>query len=272
MVEAEGPEGGLIAGRGAAATLRPGRMGDQVRVARHGPGDLAPWVEYVWMVRWEVPAPHDQAVIPQPVVHAAAENGRLLVHGVGQTSFRRQLVGTGHVVGAAFWAGGFRCFTSVPMNHLARRVAPAAELMGADDRELAVDLLDPTASDAALVDRLLGWLRERRPRRDEVAGEIGRLVELAEHDRSVTRADHLAAHAGVSLRTLQRQFGEYVGIGPKWVIRRFRLLDAAAAAHGGATVDWGSLAADLGFSDQAHLTRQFTAVVGRPPAAYRREA
>lgn len=265
-----GPE--APTGRGASATLRPSLMGDRIRVARHHPGQLAPWVEYVWTVRWEVPEPHEQAVIPQPVAHAAAEEGRLLVHGVGHTSFQRRLVGTGHVVGAAFRAGGFRCFTTESMDRLARRVVPAAELLGVDDRPLARDLLHPSATDAALADRLLGWLAEREPRDDPVAVEIGRLVDLAEHDHSLTRAEQVADLAGVSLRTLQRQFGDYVGIGPKWVVRRFRLLDAAAAAHGGADVDWAALADALGFSDQAHLTRQFTAVAGTPPAAYRRDA
>ena len=64
---------------------------------------------------------------------------------------------------------------------------------------------------------------------------------------------------------------EYVGIGPKWVIQRFRILDAAAAAHAGAVTDWAGLAHELGFSDQAHLTRAFTRVVGTPPATYARD-
>jgi AraC-like DNA-binding protein len=37
-------------------------------------------------------------------------------------------------------------------------------------------------------------------------------------------------------------------------------------------VDWADLAETLGFADQAHLTRAFTAVVGTPPATYQREA
>ena len=31
---------------------------------------------------------------------------------------------------------------------------------------------------------------------------------------------------------------------------------------------WGSLAADLGYADQAHLTRDFTATLGVPPSRY----
>ncbi|WP_346348757.1 helix-turn-helix domain-containing protein [Rhodococcus sp. T2V] len=96
------------------------------------------------------------------------------------------------------------------------------------------------------------------------------MVGGAQRRRDFVRADQLAAHAGCSLRTLQRLFTEYVGIGPKWVIQRFRILDAAAAAHSGERIDWSALAYELGFSDQAHLTRVFTQVVGTPPATYQR--
>ena len=43
---------------------------------------------------------------------------------------------------------------------------------------------------------------------------------------------------------------------------------AVAAAHSGAVTDWAALARELGFSDQAHLTRVFAQVVGTPPASY----
>jgi AraC-like DNA-binding protein len=41
------------------------------------------------------------------------------------------------------------------------------------------------------------------------------------------------------------------------------------AGDGGEAVDWAALAADLGYADQAHLTRDFTATVGVPPSRYR---
>jgi AraC-like DNA-binding protein len=39
-------------------------------------------------------------------------------------------------------------------------------------------------------------------------------------------------------------------------------------AEQGGRVDWAELAAVLGYADQAHLTRDFTAVIGVPPARY----
>lgn len=74
--------------------------------------------------------------------------------------------------------------------------------------------------------------------------------------------------AGVSLRTLQRRFREYVGPGPKWVVQRHRLLDVVQAANQDDDVDWSGLAAELGYTDQSHLIRHFTSVVGEAPARY----
>ncbi|MGC4933134.1 helix-turn-helix domain-containing protein [Gordonia sp. DT30] len=232
------------------------------------PADLAYWVDYTWIVRWTVTEPHVQQVIPQPVVHMAAEADRMWVHGVGENSFARTLAGDGQVVGVAFRAGGFRGFLDGPVSALTRSVRTVGDALGVDDRPLASRLLDPDRGDDDLAAIVTGWLRDLGPVVDPAIDEVASLVEAAEHDAEITRAEQLAHRGGVSLRTLQRQFGEYVGIGPKWVIQRFRMLDVAAVANAGGDVDWAETAVRLGFTDQSHLTRAFTRVVGTPPAAY----
>jgi AraC-like DNA-binding protein len=55
------------------------------------------------------------------------------------------------------------------------------------------------------------------------------------------------------------------------VINRFRVHEAAERAAGagpGTPIDWAALAADLGYSDQSHLVRDFTRAVGTPPDRY----
>jgi transcriptional regulator GlxA family with amidase domain len=74
--------------------------------------------------------------------------------------------------------------------------------------------------------------------------------------------------SGLSARTLQRLFADYVGVSPKWVMRRARLHEAAEHADSGEPVDWACLASDLGYADQAHLTRDFTFTIGIPPTRY----
>ncbi len=53
-----------------------------------------------------------------------------------------------------------------------------------------------------------------------------------------------------------------MGVGPKWVILRYRIHEALERAETDRTTDWAALAADLGYADQAHLVRDFTATVG----------
>ena len=254
------------------AILRPTEAEQAItvdRVAASAP--LARLVDYHWYVGWRTAEPHRQQVVPQPRVHLAAEDGRLLVHGISREPFFRTLSGTGHTIGAAFHPGGFRPFLGRSVGTVSGSVVPAGDLLGVDDRPVATYVLgDVTVPE--MVAALEEYLLALDPRPDPVVDDVRELVTAAESDRGITRAEQLADRASTSLRSLQRLFTDYVGVGPKWVIARFRILDAAAAAHSGEAVDWAALATELGFTDQAHLTRAFTSVVGTPPATYARQA
>jgi AraC-like DNA-binding protein len=254
------------------AILRPTEAERTITVERVAAGAaLAELVDYHWYVGWRATEPHRQQVVPQPRVHLAAEEGRLLVHGISREPFFRTLTGTGHTLGVAFHPGGFRPFLGRAVGGIAGTVQPAGDLLGLDDRPVAAHVLSDVGV-PEMVAALEAYLLAAAPQPDPVVAEVRALVAAAERDRGLIRAEQLADLAGTSLRSLQRLFTEYVGIGPKWVIARSRILDAAAVAHGGGPVDWSALATDLGFTDQAHLTRAFTSVVGTPPATYSREA
>jgi AraC-like DNA-binding protein len=106
------------------------------------------------------------------------------------------------------------------------------------------------------------------PEPDPAAEQAATLVARITDDPALRRVDQLSAASGISVRSLQRLFADYVGVGPKWVMRRARLHEAAAQADSGELIDWAALAADLGYADQAHLTREFTATIGVPPTRY----
>jgi AraC-like DNA-binding protein len=63
-------------------------------------------------------------------------------------------------------------------------------------------------------------------------------------------------------------FHRYAGVSPTWVLRRYRLLDAAETVRDGQPVSWAEIAAGLGYADQAHLITDFRAATGQTPAAY----
>ena len=72
------------------------------------------------------------------------------------------------------------------------------------------------------------------------------------------------------VRPLQQLFCSYVGVGPKWVINRYRLHEAVERLQGGAHINFAELAMDLKYFDQAHFNRDFRKLVGCSPAAYTR--
>lgn len=110
------------------AIVRPTADAPGFEVERVAPrADLAEFVDYHWLVRWSVPKPHRQQVVPQPRVHVAAEDGQLLVHGISRSPFYRTLTGHGHVLGAAFHAGGFRPLLKSSLGAISGTVQPGRD-------------------------------------------------------------------------------------------------------------------------------------------------
>jgi AraC-like DNA-binding protein len=60
-------------------------------------------------------------------------------------------------------------------------------------------------------------------------------------------------------------------LSPKWLIQRRRLHEAAGLLAAGEMPDLATVAARLGYADQAHLTRDFRTVTGMTPGEYARE-
>ncbi|POM27415.1 Transcriptional activator FeaR [Actinomadura rubteroloni] len=248
--------------------LYPDQHAPIVTVATYPPStDLAACVEYYWHVRWEAAEPYETKVLSHPNIHLVFEEPVPLVYGVDRSVFTRRLTGTGHVLGVRFLPGGFHPLWPGPAADLTDRRVPASSLLGPAVDELNARVLADPADTSVVEDFLRPRLAAPRPPGAADAAEIVRRITA---DPSLVRVDRLAADLGVSVRTLQRLFADHVGVSPKWVLRRARLHEAAARAHAGTAVDWAALASDLGYSDQAHLTRDFTAAVGVPPGRYAR--
>lgn len=79
------------------------------------------------------------------------------------------------------------------------------------------------------------------------------------------RVHEVAALVGLGERQLERLFDERVGIGPKALALVMRV--QALLTRVGPMSDWSRLAAELGWSDQAHLTRDLGRLAGVTPAA-----
>ncbi|MFE7464744.1 DUF6597 domain-containing transcriptional factor [Streptomyces sp. NPDC057499] len=258
---------------------------NQVRFRRREPApELRPYLEHYWLMDWDLSEPYASHLVPHPSVNLvfqryaddlspapfdveeAGDAGFAEVSGIGLGLFAQKLAGRGRVCGVQFRPGGFRPFApGRPVAEWTGRRLPVAEVFAPPAPASAV--LDPAEEDArvAALDR---YLLALGPEPDPQAARAMALVELVRTDRTVRRVDELARAEGLSPRSLQRLFAAYVGVGPKWVILRYRIHEALERAESERRVDWAALAAELGYSDQAHLIRDFTSTVGAPPTAF----
>ncbi|MFI0862459.1 DUF6597 domain-containing transcriptional factor [Streptomyces smyrnaeus] len=260
--------------------LAPGLLA-RVRFRRRLPAEpLRRWVEHYWLIDWDLEEPYVSQVVPHPCVNVVFERrgpadlapGTGLVAGVGTGVFSTKLEEIGRVCGVQFRPGGFRPFLTPPrpLSALTGRQLPLEEVFGSTE-DVPPRILTPDREDER-VTALDTFLLSLSPARDPAAERAMALAHRVRTDRSVLRVERLAADAGMSVRTLQRLFATYVGVTPKWTILRYRVHEAMEHATSHPETDWARLAADLGYSDQAHLVRDFTAAVGVTPSAYARAA
>ena len=160
---------------------------------------------------------------------------------------------------------------------------PSAELHAAEFDGVAVlgrsaIRLQDRVSEASRWDEAFGWiagyLSRAWGRRDDVGvrpevAHAWRLLELSGGRASVSS---LADQVGVTGRHLTTLFHREVGRSPKTVARLMRFERATAqiseSVRRYAMVDLAAVASHTGYSDQAHLTREFARFVGVPPGRW----
>jgi AraC-like DNA-binding protein len=269
--------------RDSRGILDPWLLRQRVHLSRYPAGPaLDALVDRFWAVRWDLPpgVTHRQQVLTHPganvsVGHANAREGQrqpgaveARLYGVARGLSTRVLVGQGWTVAAMTRPGGLGAFISGSAAEFTDRAVPLGQALGTDEAALLAEVTAGT-DEAARVARLAAALEQAQdPQRTVPAAEVAGVARLAEEDRAVQRLGDLCERAGTGPRTLQRMFLQFAGVSPTWVIRRYRLLEAAEAVREGNPVSWAEIAAGLGYADQAHLTRDFRAAIGQTPAAY----
>jgi len=242
------------------------------RHARHFPSDaLQGFIEHFWMVSWDLRGQQPQLAetLPYPSVHLVIENDSAEVIGVVTGKFTRLLEGQGRVFGVKFKPGAFFPFWKSPISQLSDKAIPVREAFGAAGESLtqAIRNEEEEAKRIAIAEE---FLRARLPEPDENVELINRIIDHVIADRNILQVDDLASLFNMNKRTLQRIFSQYVGVSPKWVIKRYRLHEAADLLASGKIVDWPKIALDLGYFDQAHFIKDFKTLVGKSPAEYAR--
>jgi AraC-like DNA-binding protein len=252
--------------------LRPVSTGGKLQHARLAASEpLRAVVQHFWSVRWDLRGanPFVPETLPHPNVHLVFEAEGARIVGVHTGRFTTRLEDSGWVFGVKFRPGAFRPYFGRSVAALRDRSAPIDEVFGTKGAALARQVSDlrGEAERAAAVER---FLNERKTPSDPNVERIGNIVDEIAENREIVSVEQVVELGRFGKRTLQQLFKSYVGVGPKWVINRYRLHEAVERLQEGAHISFTELAMELGYFDQAHFNRDFRKLVGCTPATFAR--
>jgi len=170
----------------------------------------------------------------------------------------RMVPGTA-IFGIRFPPGAGGPVMKVPLSRVRDQRVDLADLLPAAARRLPGDL-DPGTAAARLLD-LAGTLVTGSTADRDVA-HAARLLR----DPQV-RVEDVAAEVGLSLRQLRRRCDAAAGYGPKTLQRILRFRRFVSRIDSGQGTDLAAAAAEAGYADQAHLTRECARMSGLTPVA-----
>lgn len=231
---------------------------------------LAGHLRCSWLSETGNDAPaYSRRIIPDGCLDIILIGGeRLVVVGPATRAEPVALLPGARYVGVRFHPGAAPVLLGVPACDLLDRTVALDDVWGRGAIRWLEQMLAARTPDGVLA-TLHGALLDRLPS----AGAPDELV-LAAAD-CLTRRPEVRLHAlsdelGVSERQLLRRFRAAVGYGPK-MFQRVARLQRAIRLAGETPVDrydLAILAAQSGYADQAHMTREFSELAGATPARY----
>jgi AraC-like DNA-binding protein len=243
---------------------------------------LRSYVREYWYLQREIPASvyHEEYMHPRGgfgIVFNLGDNLQLDSQAVtaplfldGANTVSRKLGFRGHVelLGVRFYEGGAYPFFGVSLNELQNELT----LIDVLDRPGLLRLharLQELKSLTARISLLEEWLIGRLLLGKERDALIPASLAMLREGEGRLPIPHLAQKLAVSQRHLERLYQSQVGMSPKQYSQLLRVEVARLALKQINEISTTtSIAANLGFYDQSHFIREFSAVVGMTPYAY----
>ena len=234
------------------------------------PVELETIVGVVWHVHWALPPGqvYRQSNLPHPVQHIVLDpiRGSGLV-GCSTKRFDYDITGTGQVIGLKLFPGMGRAFFNGAMSRLTDQRVELESLIGTHAQTLESDMRTKRPL-SDIISKFGEKIAEISSLPNEPMMDARHAVEFIQTSQRVFRVKDLAKQFGWTERHLQRLFADYVGVSPKWVIDRYRMLEAVDVLNTGSAINLAELALDLEYVDQAHFSNKFKEITGISPSIY----
>jgi AraC-like DNA-binding protein len=167
------------------------------------------------------------------------------------------------------WLAPLGAYTllGLPMDELSGQLVDLADVLGPEGRRLAEQLRETRSwrRRFALMDQFLLRRMDSGPQPSPEVGWAWRRLVASGGTVPISR---IAGEVGWSHRHLIARFREQIGLTPKTGARLVRLDAVWQHIEKRGPLDWGQVAAEAGYADQAHLIRDFRQFTGATPAAF----
>ncbi|TQF68112.1 helix-turn-helix transcriptional regulator [Pseudoalteromonas luteoviolacea] len=230
---------------------------------------LACLIEQFWFVDWDLPrgVHHVQKNLPDPNFHLVFSPTNCELIGPVSKVYDYKMTGKSGLIGVKFTLGALEGALPKPIEDFIDTSIPTPNLSLLDLQNLH-QVLIKVQDDKVRVDTLEKALSPlcNQSNQQEVK-LVNQLVADIKNQTNIYSVADLAKHSGLSIRTLQRKFKKYVGLSPKFLIRKYRLHQALALLDD-ATLGIQDLVLKLDYVDQAHLINDFKNILGTTPGRY----
>jgi len=247
---------------------------------------LAPYVECFWILKAPSHLSTGSERLPadgrvEVMFHLAGPSKRYRADGHGEPHVQRtsallggrsrgyvvEQIGASHYVSVRFRPGGVAPFLNVPLAETVDLMVDLDLIWGNAVKTLEEQLFDAHSPQATveILNRALLERFENLPHLRAIQAAT-HMIDASSGNISVCR---LADHLGWSQKHFERLFSQYVGFPPKRYARisRFQHMSVWAARHArGMTM--GKLAAEFGYFDQSHFSKDIITFTGVPPGTF----
>jgi AraC-like DNA-binding protein len=249
--------------------LYPARLPSFHRIP--APARAASLVRWFWIPEWRIAPGRSsrQHLIAFPACNLVVEPDIVGFAGPTTRSSYRDLTGTGWAVGALLRPAAVPFFTEDPAALRDTYQPMDLPVLAVPVRSAMSAASESEARRSVAVAAFTNWLTETVP---APAGDgllANAMADLIDADPAIRTVEDAAARMHLSVRTLQRLARRYVGLPPSTMIRRRRLQQAAERLRADPDTNLAAVAADLGYSDHAHLANEFRSVLGLTLSSYR---
>ncbi len=173
-----------------------------------------------------------------------------------------------HVFGIRFKPEGIFNLFGIPASSFSERFEDMEAVLGSYFCEYCSKLRETndTGQQIALTrSYLLKQLQKNHPEQTY----LNYAADIIREMNNIVRIEELPGKVYISRRQLEREFMQKIGVTPKQYLRIARLNAINRYLQANTNQSLGALSYETGFSDQAHLTREFKSLVGVPPAKFR---